>query len=421
MALQHHTTRRLAPALRCAAMAAGFVCVALAQADDGAPQPSWSLSGFGSAGLAYSDHDGADYATSLLKGAGVGASGRWSGSVDSRLGAQLSVKAGAQWSAVLQVISEQRLDHTYRPIVEWANLQYQATPDLALRIGRIALPMFLAADYRKIGYAYPWARTPVEVYGAIPITNSDGIDATYRWHRGSLKNLTQVFFGRTDLRLPADGRIEVRRLAGFSDTLEYGAASARVSMLSSELTVDALRDVVDGLRQFGAAGAALAQYYALDHKRVDAIGIGASYDPGHWFAMAEMGRMRSHSFYGDTTSVYASGGYRVGHFTPYLAYARIHTNGGGAPHLELAGLPAAAAAAGAGMNAYLAALSTTIPVQRTISAGLRWDCLASAALKLQLDQVTPLDGSRGTFINVQPAFRSGRRVTVASAVLDFVF
>jgi hypothetical protein len=64
---------------------------------------------------------------------------------------------------------------------------------------------------------------------------------------------------------------------------------------------------------------------------------------------------------------------------------------------------------------------TTIPVQRTLSAGARWDFATDVALKVQLDHVTPLDGSRGTFIKVQPGFRSGRPVGVASAVLDFVF
>ena len=52
---------------------------------------------------------------------------------------------------------------------------------------------------------------------------------------------------------------------------------------------------------------------------------------------------------------------------------------------------------------------------------MRWDCTTDVALKLQFDRVTPLGGSRGTFINVQPGFRSGRSVNVASAVLDFVF
>jgi hypothetical protein len=323
---------------------------------------------------------------------------------------------------VVQVISEQRLGNTYEPIVEWANIKFQATPDLSLRFGRIALPMFLAADYRKIGYAYPWVRTPVEVYGAIPISNSDGVDASYRWNRDGLKNVTQFFFGRTDMKLPYGSGIEARKLAGFSNTTGYGALSARASVLTAEVTVDVAREFFDGLRQFGAQGAALAGDYAVDHKRITAFSIGATYDPGNWFAMAEIGRMKTHSFLGDTSGMYASAGYRLGDFTPYLGYARVRANGSTTePGLNLAGLSGSAADAGAGLNAYLNWVLTTIPVQRTASIGTRWDCMTDVALKLQFDRVTPTGGSRGTFINVQPDFRSGRSVNVASAVLDFVF
>ncbi|HEU4376546.1 MAG TPA: hypothetical protein VFS02_23835, partial [Telluria sp.] len=150
----------------------------LAHADDSVARTSWSLRGFGSAGVAYSNFADGDYNSSLLKASGVGYSHHLSADVDSRLGAQLAVKAGKQWSAVLQVVSEQRIDGSYRPVVEWANIKLALCPDVALRFGRIALPMFLAADYRKVGYAYPWARTPVEVYGAIPFSHSDGLDAT---------------------------------------------------------------------------------------------------------------------------------------------------------------------------------------------------------------------------------------------------
>jgi hypothetical protein len=65
---------------------------------------------------------------------------RWSTDVDSRLGAQLDATLARHWSAVLQVVGEQGLDNSYRPRVEWANIKYQATPELALRVGRIALP-----------------------------------------------------------------------------------------------------------------------------------------------------------------------------------------------------------------------------------------------------------------------------------------
>lgn len=403
-------------------MLIGLALTSLVHADDAVTRPSWSLRGFGSAGVAYTDFTEADFNASILKGNGVGHSGRWSPNVDSRLGAQLSVKANARWSAVLQVISEQRLDSTYRPTVEWANVKYQATPDLSIRAGRIALPIFLAADYRKIGYTYPWVRTPVEVYGAIPFSNSDGVDASFRFNYGSVKNTTQVFFGRTDLKLAEGARIEARQLAGFSNTVEVGAFTGRVSALTTDLTIDIVRPFFDQLRAFSPQGAVLAEMYAVDHKRANAISAGINYDPGNWYVMAEVGRMKTRSFLGDTSGVYTSAGYRLGDFTPYVGYARVRSNSSTIEAgMNLAGMTPQQAAAGAGLNAYLSWLMTTIPVQRTISAGTRWDFVADVALKVQVDRVTPQGGSRGTFINVQPGFVSGRGVTVASAVLDFVF
>jgi hypothetical protein len=416
------TSVTTAPGLRFAGFLIGLAWAASANADDGMSKPGWSLRGFGSAGAAYSNNADADYVTSALKPNGVGASGRWSPNLDTRLGAQLNFAANDQWSAVLQVVSEQRLDRSYRPGVEWANIKYQATPDLALRVGRIALPLFLAADYRKVGYALPWARAPVEVYGVIPVTSSDGIDATYRFNRGALKNVTQGFFGHTRLTLPNASVIEARRLAGFTNTTEYGAASVRLSRLSADLSIDILRDFFNGFRQFGPQGDVLAERYAPDHKRVTALSLGVSYDPGRWFVMGELGRMQTRSLLGDTTGLYATAGYRVGDFAPYLTYARVRADSPSSdPGLDLGHLPPAAAGAGAALNGYLNTLLGRVAAQRTIGIGTRWDCMTDVALKLQLDHVAPQDGSRGTFSHVQPGFRPERAVNIASAVLDFVF
>jgi hypothetical protein len=391
-----------------------------AHADDSA-SPNWSLRGFGSAGVAYSNNDDADYTSSILKANGVGYSHHWSTALDSRLGAQLNVGLDARWSAVVQVVAEQRLSNAFTPAIEWANVSYQASPDLSLRFGRIALPMFLAADYRRIGYAYPWARTPVEVYGAVTLTSSDGIDATYRWNLGGVKNVTQVFYGGTVMHLPTT-RVDARKLAGFSHSIEYRAASARISMLSTEMTVDMGHELFDTLRQFGPQGIALADRYQVDHKHATEIRVGASYDPGSWFAMGELGTFRSRSFLGRSTSLYASAGYRVGDFTPYLGYARVRaTSPTTEPGLDLAGMPPAMAPTAAMLNGYLGEVLSTIPIQRTFSIGTRWDCATDVALKLQFDRVKPLAGSHGSFMHVQPGFRSGRGIDVASAVLDFVF
>ena len=392
-----------------------------AQAADDAT-PDWKLSGFGTLGAAHSSERHADYSSSVMKGSGAGRSDNWAAQVDSKLGAQLDLDLGARWSAVLQVVAEQRIDDSYRPRVEWANVKYQVTPELALRLGRIALPMFVAADYRKVGYAYPWVRTPTEVYGSVPLTNSDGADLSWRWNGEAMRGTTQVFAGRTDMALYDGARLHGSHIAGLTQTIECGDLSLRASVSTARLTVTLYPQMFADLRAFGAQGQAVAAAVATDHKRASAASIGLNYDPGGWFLLAEANRSRVASFFGTTDSAYASAGYRHGAFTPYLGYARAWGRKPGGPHaLVLDGLPPQLAAAGAALNAGVAAILRTIVSQSTITAGLRWDAGANLALKLQYDAVTPRAGSRGTMMNLGPGFRSGRTAHVTSAALDFVF
>ena len=388
----------------------------------GVAYPAWTFGGYGSLGVAYSDYDQADFTSNILKGDGVGATHRFNGNLDSRLAAQLGVTLDKQWSAVLQVGVEQRYDGTFRPQVEWANIKYQVTPDLSLRVGRIALPIFLAADYRKIGYAYPWVRTPNEVYGGVPITNSDGADLAYRWQWGAVKHTTQAFFGRTNVYLTKTTGVEGRKLGGVTHTAERGAATLRVSAFTALLDVNIARDLFNTYRQFGPAGVAIADKYDVIGKRSTGYSIGANYDPGQWFVMAEGGRMNTRSFLGDTTSMYVSAGYRIGEYTPYVVYAQNKAKAVTSdPGLPLAGLPPAYKATVAELNYYLDYAIKAAPSQTNFGFGVRWDLRPDMALKLQYEHVTPRDGTRGTLVNRQPGFESGHAVNVTSAVLDFVF
>jgi hypothetical protein len=428
MTFQFSLTGKPVPAaLRGGVLACGLLAAAVsahARADDALAQdkpPVWKFSGFGTLGAVHASVRDADFSSTVLRGNGAGRSERWSPDVDSRLGAQLDLSLG-RWSAVLQVVSEQNLERNYRPRVEWANIKYQASPDLALRIGRIALPVFLAADYRKVGYTMPWVRPPVEVYGALPISSSDGIDATWRWGAGDTRHATQVFVGRTDTHLYEDRRLEAHGIAGLSHSVEHGPMSARLSVLSGHLTTGIGREVFSALRAFGPAGAALADRYAIEDKRVSMASAGISYDPGQWFLSAEAGHASTHSLLGETTTMYAGGGYRFSTLTPYLGFARVRAHGATRdPGLPLAGLPPRAQASAGMLNAALNIYLGTIPIQTTLSTGLRWDLATDAALKLQYDRVRPTDGSRGTLINTPSSFRSGQTVHVASVALDFVF
>ncbi|MBD8627893.1 hypothetical protein IFT64_13235 [Oxalobacteraceae sp. CFBP 8753] len=396
-----------------------------AQAADTAPDtaaaPMWKLSGFGTLGVVHSNSREADFSSSILRASGAGVSGSWSPDVDSRLGAQLDVSQGA-WSGVLQVISEQRLNGSYHPRIEWANIKYQMTPDLAVRVGRIALPVFLGAESRKVGYTIPWVRTPVEVYGALPISSSDGVDATWRWNAGAVRHATQVFSGSTDQDLGFGLQIDAENILGLSHSIDYGPLTVRLSAARARLNTDIAADLFAGLRMFGPRGQMLAERYAIVDKRVSMISAGASYDPGAWFVTAETGRTRTDSLLGGGTSVYVGAGWRQGAFTPYVGYAQIRADVATSdPGLSLEGLPPPVAAGAAQINGALNTLLATIPIQTTWSTGVRWDIAADIALKLQFESVRPRGGSRGTLINSTPAFRSDRTTNVTSIALDFVF
>lgn len=418
MHLTHH-----APSFLPSAVCAGCILFSLgAAAHAEQATPGWKFSGFGTVGVVHSDEKEADFSASALKPDGAGRSGAWSRHVDSTLGAQLDLAFNPRWSAVVQVISEQRLDRSYEPRVEWANVKYQATPELALRLGRIALPMFIAADYRKVGYAYPWARTPLEVYGVLPISSSDGADVTWRWDGETSHNTTQVFYGYTDMRLYDGVRLRGNAITGLSHTFESGAFSARASMLTTRMTLKLFPELFDGLSAFGPQGRDIANRLSGDNKRATAMSIGLSYDPGQWFVTGEAGRSKAKSYLGSSKSMYASGGYRHGDFTPYVGFARVWgTPPGGANTLPLAGLPRQFAVAAAMLNAGVATVLSTVPSQSTLTAGLRWDVARNIALKLQHERVTPRNGSRGMLVNSIPEFRSGRTAQVSSVVVDFVF
>jgi hypothetical protein len=390
--------------------------------DDASTKPAWSVSGFGSAGMVHTGEQQADFTSSILKASGAGFTHATSFDVDSRLGLQLDARLNKQWSVVLQVVAEQGIDNSYKPIIEWFNLKYQITPELSVRLGRIALPMFLAADYRKAAYAYTMVRQPVEVYGAIPISNSDGVDASYRWNSGDFKHVTQAFFGHNDLKITDTARAKARALAGVSHTVEYGAASARISILTTNLTVDLARPLFDAFRQFGPPGAALAERFDVDHKRARGLSLGAAYDPGGWFAMGELGVLEADSYLGDKTTSYLSAGYRFGNFTPYIAFAQARARSAMSdPGLDTTHLPPQLAGAAAYLNLQLNGLLRTVAVQHTDTIGVRWDFMRNVAFKLQYDRVRPQDGSASMLINVQPGFVPGHALGVTSAVIDFVF
>jgi hypothetical protein len=409
-----------------AALLLALLHCGVARAADTDP-PMFSFAGFGTFGVVHSSEDQADFTTNIFKPGGAGYSHDWSVGVDSLIAAQVTAGFSPQLSAVLQVISEQNYDGSYRPHAEWANLKYQFTPDFSVRAGRTALPFFMVTDSRKIGYANPWVRPPVELYSLVPFTSNDGVDASYRTPLGAAINTFQLSAGQSDSRFQDNGgtgtgTVEARRMFALVDTVEQGFATLHFSYGWTRLTIPQFSPLFDGFRQFGAEGEAIADRYDVDGRHVTFVGIGASYDPGRWFAMSEWGQIQTHSALGDNTGWYASGGYRLAKFTLYLSYAQVKQDSTTSdPGLSTSELPPEQAAAADELNAALNSILGTTAVQKTVSVGGRWDFARSAALKMQLDHSDHGAGSAGTLINLQPGLQLGGQVNVFSLTVDFVF
>jgi hypothetical protein len=348
-------------------------------------QSMFKFDGFGSLGASHSSQSLGDYVLDSTLPKGAGRSSNWAIGNDSRIGAQVTGNFSPKVSAVLQVISEYQADNTYSPGIEWANVKYAFTPNAHIRVGRTALPTFLNSENRKIGYSLPWVHPPVDLYRVLAITNSDGVDVMYRFEMGELGNVIRMIYGSNTIDRPTTISTS-RNLWGVFDTLEYGAATVHIGY---QERMSSSYSLLTGLNGVWIKNSDLS--------------IGASYDPGDWFAIGQWIQRQSTT---NLTAMYIGAGYRVDKFTPYVTFSN---NGQGS---FVPGFPAPTAAA----------IVSATRSQSTVSTGVRWDVVKNVDLKLQYDRVKLSDNSNGYLVNLPVnTILYGTNFHVISAVVDFIF
>lgn len=405
--------------VRVIAGSAWVICGAASGA--GLDESMFSLGGFGTLGMVHSSEHEADFTTTSFKPNGAGYTRDWSADVDSLVAAQVTARFTPQLSAILQVMAQQNENNTYWPHVEWADVKYQLTPELDIRVGRTAVPTFLITEARNIGYSNPWVRAPVDLYGLNPITNIDGVDLSYRTPFGNGIQTLTASYGYRNQNAPMFGLLKVHDNWIITDTAEFGAATLHIAYQKAILVVPHLDPLFDAFREFGPQGVALADRYGVTNKPATFFGVGGMYDPGGWFLTAEWGTSDLHSALGRSSGGYVSGGYRLGKFTPYLTYGKSTADNLSDPGLSVSGLPPALAGEATALNGALNSILSTKRVQSTVSAGLRWDFLKNADLKMQVDHTRIGAGSSDELINLQPGYRPGGIVNLISIVVDFLF
>jgi len=340
----------------------------------------WSLDAFGTLGAIHSDNDQADFVTtSYFHPRGAGYSDPWRTDQDSKVGLQLTATLTERLTAVIQGISQLQYDNTFRPGLEWANLKYQVTPELSVRLGRVLSPTYLTSDTQNVGYTNLWVRTPAEVAIGLPITNIDGINFTYRSDIGDVSNRIEALYGVNKAKIPGGLTYANTGIYAVADIIEYGPATLHLGYQKMYYTYAPDSEIDPQKEKFAC------------------FEVGVLYDPGRWYLTGEI--FNGHDqLIGSTNSWYVGGGYRIGDVTAYITKSKLIQTTTGT--WELAPLFS----------------------QQSWAAGLRWDFWKNLDAKLQLDRVE--NGSvivPTSFVNLQPGFGVGSRANVLSVAIDFVW
>jgi hypothetical protein len=331
-----------------------------------------TFSGFGTLGVVHSDYGKADFIGNVIQPSGA-SSNSWSAGPDSDLGGQANFTLTDALSGVVQVLSRQDGNGQFKPTVEWANLQYEITPDFKVRLGRMVLPTYELSDTQNVGYTLPWVRIPIEIAYTDAGLRSDGVDVLYRVKTGNVTQNLQVQLGRTAVDLPgAEFTSTPATVVVFSDTLQYRDTSLRLVY-----------------QKYDGSG--------FPEVRLQVSGVGLTYDPGAWFVMGDSNYSQD-KYFGDFFAWYVSAGVRLGRFAPYAIYSTTHAQSVGTSGLKSLGN------------------------DHTVAAGIRWDFAKNLDTKLQLQRVV-LDSVDDTasFADVGPDARVGDKANVLSWTLDFVF
>lgn len=319
-------------------------------------------------------------------------------------------------------------------LVHWGFAAYRPSPEWTLRLGRVNLDSFTLSDHRNVGFAYAFARPPIEFYAQLP-SSLDGADVERVWNNANTRWRTKAFFGRSKIAYDDPSRAATFRDSfGWFISREADGLQLRLNVSQARVGIAVpaqAQPLFAGLRNLSGLplpdvatqADEMLQRLSIDGVRHSYVSLGARYEIGPWLFEGEAMRVRggpSSSF----SAGYASVARRLDRVTVYTVASRIASANPAVPAPDWAALltpvigPAAAQQAQF-LGSTAAGLSNNFRAQQdTLSLGARVDLGPQTALKLQWDRIRV--GPNGSVLwgnaSTQPA-----RARMTSVSLDFVF
>ena len=362
--------------------------------------------------------------------------------VDSRLGLQAAWRVSPQLEFVGQVVLKPRAHEAAADeSLEEAFAAWRPAPEWEIRLGRTSPDLFLLADVRNVGFAYPWMRPSVDFYGWMPASTLDGLDVSRQWRLGDGRLRAKIFGGKTSVTLGAnqpdttDDHGNVDPLWGSTLAWDSGGLTIKATVADARTrsrNFDNVIQAYDGLDQLTrlpipivATQAAEIRDSFSSHTFVTRYAaLGVSWDMTPWQLQAELSRITGNFESSSAWYGYASVARRIDDLTLFTMVGRARSSRAPipAPNWSAALTPVVGAVL-AGRAQYLgsdiaAQYDTSRIDQGTITVGARWDVNAQIALKTQLDVVHSAAYGGAMWGFSTPA---AHHASVISAGMDFVF
>ena len=399
------------------------------------------LNGFASAGLTTTDSDAVNI---------IDINDTKNYQADAIIALQANFKINDTTEAVLQLVGRgnQRNDVE----AEWGYIAHSFMPNFVVRGGKLRVPYYSASEYLEVGFAYPWARPPIDVYNQAPLTSYYGVDATWDFSVAGIGITLQTFNGTTLLELDSFTANLDQMYGGFLTltrgpfTFRMGDTLASISLIgeleieapesvtssSDFITFETEQAILIGLAaDLGgatayetylayvlanenpdlfsspiAAAASLAQAFDLQGLSIEFQSMGFNYDNGVWLGMLEFTKLYFTGEFVNASAHYATVGRRFDKFLPFLHYAHSYTTQEGL----------IASSIGALIPTLVNGLGFAVAKQKTYGVGVRWDVRNGMAVKLQMDHMTDMENTNGKFLT-----DPGNNVDLFSVVIDVVY
>lgn len=351
-----------------------FLSFSIFNSPIGAAEPSTRISGFLTAGAAYSDNETAYFRAGITDD-------QPNYEQDTVLGIQVDTALDSATRFSAQFIASNKEGTDFDTNAEWLYVSRNFGRHTTARIGRIRLPAFMYSQQVFAGGSYLWLRPPQEVYNLlVSITNFTGGDITFNLDSDIGTASLQLYTGQV-IDKPLT-------LLGNQTTISTDQLLGAVARFNSEnLGLFFAYSRLDSTAPISVGPPPLPTEISSD---ISIATFGLNYNIGDFKIISEHAQTFDTEL--ETRSWYATLAYHAGSWTPYLTLAQADSR-------------ALDATSGIGLIATAFSLPTQAFLfdSESITLGVRKDLSPKVSVNAELHSGEAKHGAKGLFVAYNPA------------------